>query len=154
METKRAKTKSHPAPRRENEREGTAAPFCLAVLRAAGTAVLFGVLISAALCAGCMLTPDPGAYPGFAGPGVMLLSALVCGMTAAHLTGSGGLASGGAAGAIFSALLWGLSLCLPGTSGKELVSSLLLTFCCIALSALGGYIMTHRKPKKRKLHRS
>ncbi len=141
-------------PARTEETTNDGASFFFAAGRAALIALAVGLLLLLVLCTVCLSLDDPSRYAPIFAMGASFFSALLCGILSAKMNGGKGLASGAAGGTLYAVLLWALSLCLPGgVQTRELSTSLLLSAGAIVLSAIGGFLVTHKKPKKRKIKR-
>ena len=142
-------------PRDTQEPAGSTGTLLRASFCGAGIALAAGLLLLCILCAVCLSLDDPArAAPLFA-YGALFPAALLCGILTAHTAKSRGLLSGLCGGALFCALLWALSFCLPdgetAASAKGGIGQpYLMTGICLLLSLLGGYAVTHRAPKSHK----
>lgn len=126
-----------------------------ASLCGAGIALAAGLLLLCILCAVCLSLDDPARTAPLLAYGALLPAALLCGILTAHAAKSRGLLSGLCGGALFCALLWALSFCLPaGETAASVHGNVgqpyLMTGICLLLSLLGGYAVTHRAPKSHK----
>ena len=125
------------------------------LLRGACTGALIalgaGIVLLLIFCGICLSLRDPARFAPVFAYAAALLASLTAGIVSAHTAGERGILSGILGGVLFCACLWALSLCLPGEDLRAPVSlSLGVTSGCLLFSAVGGYSVTHRKPKKRK----
>ena len=144
--------KKHPTPTRRQS-VGKRAPAVIALLRAAlftlGGTVAVLLLLCACLCG----TEDPVPIACTAASILPMPAALVCGMLSAAQHGQSGLLCGLGGGAVFCLALFCLGLSVPaGETVTRLISPAVTTAVCVVLSGLGGYAVTHKKPKARKHH--
>lgn len=124
----------------------------IGILRAAVISLGCGMLALPVVCMALLGTADPGAYAPLAASLLSLPIALLCGILSARQSSLGGLVSGVLGGALLCLFLLGLGL-LWGNTGVAygpLASLPLRAGLCLFLSALGGYSVTHRKPKVRR----
>ena len=142
-------------PRDTREPAGSTGTLLRASFCGAGIALAAGLLLLCILCAVCLSLDDPARTAPLFAYGALFPAALLCGILTAHMAKSRGLLSGFCGGALFCALLWALSFCLPdadtaaaakGNAGQPY----LMTGICLLLSLLGGYAVTHRAPRSRK----
>lgn len=122
------------------------------ILRAAVISLGCGMLALLVICTVLLGTADPGAYAPLAASLLSFPIALLCGILSAKQSPLGGLVSGMLGGALLCLFLLLLGL-LPGSTdaaGGPLASLPLRAGLCLLLSALGGYSVTHRKPKVRR----
>ena len=118
----------------------------------AGIALAGGILLLVLLCAVCLSLDDPSRFARPLALCALFPSALLSGILTAHRAKGRGLLSGACGGGLFCAALWTLSLCLPENCAcASCPSALGMTGACLALALFGGYAVTHRKPKKRRL---
>ncbi len=121
----------------------------IGILRAAVTALGCGILALLIVCAVLLSTENPGAYAPLAAALIPFPVALVCGILSAKQSSLGGLLSGMLGGAVFCLLLFLLGWAVP-RGEVSAVSQLGLPIragVCLALSAIGGYGATHKKPR-------
>ena len=121
----------------------------IGLLRAAVTALGCGILALLLVCAVLLSTENPGAYAPLAAALIPFPIALVCGILSAKQSSLGGLISGILGGAVFCLLLFLLGFAVP-RGDTSVVSPLSLPIragVCLALSAIGGYGATHKKPR-------
>ncbi len=131
-------------------------PLALSVLYAAALSLGIGVAALLALCAVLLQTEDPLPLACTAASLLPLPIAFLSGLLSAHSCGRTGLLSGACGGAMLCLLLLALGLLCPqGTAeSSPLLSPPLMAGMCLALSALGGYLVTHRTPRlRRRAHR-
>ncbi len=124
----------------------------IGILRAAVISLGCGMLVLLIICTALLGTDDPGAYAPLAASLLSFPIALLCGILSAKQSPLGGLVSGILGGALLCLFLLLLGL-LPGNTGAAdvpLVRLPLRAGLCLILSALGGYSVTHRKPKVRR----
>ena len=146
-------------PRDIQESAGSTGTLLRASFFGAGIALAAGLLLLCILCAVCLSLDDPARTAPLFAYGALFPAALLCGILTAHASKKLGLLSGLCGGALFCALLWALSFCLPDAETEASVPGnigqpYLMTGICLLLSLLGGYAVTHRapgshKPKKR-----
>lgn len=119
------------------------------ILRAAVISLGCGIVLLLLFCAVLLTTEDPGAYAPLAVTLIPLPAALVCGVLSAGRSSVGGLISGLLGGAVFCLLLFLLGFVLPhdGITAASPLDIPLRAGLCLVLSAIGGYTVTHRKPK-------
>ena len=147
--TNKRNVKITPRLRTGEQESADGGAFFLACARAALLAMGIGLVLLLILCAVCLSLDDPSRYAPYFSYAAVFPAALLCGLLAASATHGKGLLSGVVGGGIFTLTLWLLSL-LPvcermGNGG--LAGSLLFSAVCMLLSCIGGYLMTHRKPK-------
>lgn len=121
----------------------------IGLLRAAVISLGCGILTLLIICAVLLTTEDPGAYAPLAAALIPFPIALVCGILSAKQSSLGGLVSGVLGGAGFCLLLFLLGFALP-RGGEPVLSPLSIPIragLCLALSAIGGYLAAHQKPK-------
>lgn len=120
------------------------------LLLSAVIAAAAGILLLLLLCPVLLFTDDPWTYAAPAAALLPLPAAILCGVLSARSTARGGLVSGLLGGLLFCVLLFALGAVLPGvqdTGNTVLLSPLLRAGLCTVCSALGGYSVTHRKPR-------
>ena len=142
-------------PHPREEPAGSTGTLLRASFCGAGIALASGLLLLCILCAVCLSLDDPARTAPLFAYGALFPAALLCGILTAHAAKSRGLLSGLCGGALFCALLWALSFCLPdgetAASAKGGIGQpYLMTGICLLLSLLGGYAVTHRAPKSHK----
>ena len=146
------KKRKTPRPRAEGA-VGETAAFFPSLLRAAVLALGCGIVLILLSAFLCLKTEDPSRNAPYFAAGIRFLSALLAGLLSGRFTGKKGLLSGLLAGGLYVILLAGLSLCLPATGGHGITEIFLQIGICLFLSMSGGYLSTHKKPKKKKLRR-
>ena len=125
-----------------------------ASLIGAGCALGAGIVLLLILCAVCFSLQDPTRTMHLFALGALLPSALLCGVVTAHKNGSRGILSGLCGGVLFCVMLCALSLCLPDPEIPAPVSRSLITAGgCLLMSVVGGYAVSHKKPKSRRPER-
>lgn len=126
----------------------------IGILRAAVISLGGGIAVLLLLCAVLLTTEDPGAYAPLAAALIPLPVSLICGILSAKQSTLGGLVSGMLGGAVLCLLLLLLGF-LPGSgdTAASPLSPLLRAGLCLLLSAVGGYMATHRTPRTRHHHR-
>ena len=148
MPKKKTNTKTKAAPR-------PPASLLLSLLRAAVISLGCGIVLLFALCAILLGTDDPGACAQTAAALIPLPVAVLCGVLSAKQSALGGLPSGILGGGLLCVLLFALGAVIPG--GDMSAMPMLLTApvraaACLLLSAVGGYCVTHKKPRVRRRH--
>ena len=127
----------------------------IGILRAAIISLSIGVLILLIVCAVLLTTEDPGAYASSVAAILPFPCALLCGILSAKQSTLGGLASGALGGTVFCLLLLLLGSVMRGSSIDAAPTALGIPVragICLLLSAVGGYAVTHQKPKPRRRH--
>lgn len=152
----------HNAPRlrirRQNAKDHAAdhqGSFLFWAVRAAVTALAVGIGCLTVLCAVCMALDDPCAYAPVMSRLALLPAAVTAGVLSAKKTGAGGIPSGAAAGVLLVLLLFGIGVLIPREAadaeqhfpGHSVMTELLSAAACVLLSCVGGYMVTHHKPK-------
>lgn len=125
----------------------------LGLLRSAVISLGCGLLLLLLLCAVLLSTDNPGAYAQTAGMILPFPAAVLCGILAAKQTSLGGLPAGLLGGAVLCLSLFALGAVLPNGSTAAVPSILNIPVrigICLLLSGIGGYCVTHKKPKSRK----
>ena len=148
---------THKNPSKNKGRSAVKAPpsACFGILRAAVISLGCGIAVLLLLCAVLLTTEDPGAYAPLAAALLPLPISLVCGILSAKQSTLGGLLSGLLGGGTLCLLLCLLGFALPrgGVTVTSPLSMPIRAGLCLALSAIGGYTVTHRKPKTHRRHR-
>ena len=127
----------------------------IGVLRSAVISLGVGILLMLLLCGILLTTEDPGTYAPLAAALLPFPIALLCGILTAKQSQAGGLLSGLLGGGVLCLLLLGLGAVLPSDTAVDVPSVLGLPMrlgACLLLSAVGGYCVTHQKPKNRRRH--
>jgi len=127
----------------------------LGILRAAVISLGCGIAVLFLLCAVLLTTEDPGTYAPLAAALIPLPISFVCGILSAKQSTLGGLLSGILGGTVLCLMLCILGFALP-RGGVTVTSPLRFPIragLCLALSAIGGYTVTHSKPKTHRPHR-
>ena len=149
MKTKKPNVRSHTAVK-------PPASLFLGLLRAAVISLGCGLILLLLLCAVLLSTDDPGAYAQTVGMLLPFPIAILCGILAANQTTVGGIPAGLLGGAVLCLLLFALGIAIPsgeGSAAPALIGEPVRAAVCMLLSAIGGYVTTHKKPKTRRRHR-
>ena len=149
MKTKKPKVKTRSAIK-------PPASLLFALLRAAVISLGCGLILLLLLCAVLLSTDDPGAYAQTVGMLLPFPIAILCGVLAAKQTTVGGIPAGLLGGAVLCLLLFALGIAIPtgeGSAAPALIGEPVRAAVCMLLSAIGGYVTTHKKPKTRRRHR-
>ena len=126
------------------------------LLRAAVISLGCGLVLLLILCGVLLSTDDPGAYAQTVGMLLPFPIAVLCGVLAAKQTSVGGIGAGLLGGAVLCLLLFALGIVIPsgeGSAAPAMISEPVRAGICLLLSAVGGYVTTHKKPKTRRRHR-
>ena len=129
------------------------APLLLSAVRASVCALCAEILLLLLLCGICLSTADPTASAPIAALVSLIPASLFCGILCAKQSGAGGLPSGLLSGILLVMLLFSLGLLVPHGTAEPLLPWPAAAAGCTAISALGGYIFTHTKPRARKKRR-
>jgi len=129
------------------------APLLLSAIRASVCALCAELLLLLLLCGICLSTADPTAAAPIAALVSLIPASLFCGILCAKKSGAGGLPSGLLSGLILCMLLFALGLAVPRETEAPLLPWSAAAAGCTAISALGGYFVTHTKPRSRKKRR-
>ena len=149
MKTKKPKVKTRSAIK-------PSASLLCALLRAAVISLGCGLILLLLLCAVLLSTDDPGAYAQTVGTMLPFPIAILCGILAAKQTTVGGIPAGLLGGAVLCLLLFALGIVIPsgeGSAAPAMIGEPVRVAICMLLSAIGGYVTTHKKPKTRRRHR-
>lgn len=124
------------------------------LLRAAVISLGCGMALLLIVCAALLCTDDPGGYASTAAQLILLPVSVLCGVLAAKQSPLGGLPSGLLGGAILCGMLFILGVGTPDASGSPptLLAAPIRAGLCLLLSSIGGYCVTHQKPKTRRRH--
>lgn len=131
------------------------ASLMLCLLRSAVISIGCGVALLLILCAILLSTEDPNSYAQIAAMLIPFPISVLCGVLSAKQSALGGLPSGLLGGALLCVLLLALGAVSPVadmTVSPTVLSAPIRAAVCILLSAIGGYCVTHTKPKTRRKH--
>ena len=127
----------------------------IGILRSALISLGIGVLILLIVCAILLTTEDPGAYASNIAAILPFPCALLCGILSAKQSTLGGLASGALGGVVFCLFLLLLGLLMRGSpidAPQAVLGIPVRAGICLLMSAVGGYTVTHQKPKQHRRH--
>ena len=131
------------------------ASLMLCLLRSAVISVGCGMALLLILCAVLLSTEDPNAYARIAAMLIPPPISVLCGVLSAKQSSIGGLPAGVLGGVLLCVLLLALGAVIPAADTTVQPTVLQLPIraaACILLSAIGGYCVTHRKPRARRKH--
>ena len=146
MQKKKANTKTKSALKQPSS-------VMLSMLWAAVISMGCGIVLLLIVCAVLLGTEDPCAYAQTAAALIPLPTAVLCGILSAGQSSLGGLPSGLLGGAVLCVLLFALGVLLPGgyaSSVPVLLNAPIRAAACLLLSGIGGYCVTHKKPRVRR----
>ena len=121
-----------------------------AVLRAAVISLGIGIAALVLLCLVLLSTEDPCAFAPLAARLLLIPTAILCGTLSARFSGAGGIPSGALGGLIAAAMLFSMGLLLPQSEAVPWKQSLIFAAVFVALAAMAGYFVTHRRPRVRR----
>ena len=148
--------KKHRIRTRKPSTASNARPLALSALYAAALSLGIGVAALLALCAILLQTQDPLPLACTVASLLPLPTAFLSGLLSAHSCGRTGLLSGACGGTMLCLLLLALGILCPSGTAESVppLSPPLMAVLCLALSALGGYLVTHHTPRiRRRTHR-
>ena len=139
----------------------TSGHFMITAAQSACIALAVAIIVLLVLCAVCMALDDPTKYASMLARIALVPASLTAGVLCAKRSGAGGIPSGAAAGGLLTGVLFLMGALIPsapdtvqtaaGQSG--ITEALLIAAICVLLSCIGGYAVTHKKPKThRKMH--